>query len=372
MPPGSRPKPARSEAVNVHPSVVSPNSRMNRHDVAFAYKAGKTTMPDTLYPTDGLGQLTVGVDVSKKSLDLSSLGRRSEPRAIPNTPAACRRLAKRLTRLKPRVVAVEATGGYEQILVEALWEHDVPVAVLQPSRVRAHAKASGQLAKTDRIDARLIADFAMSKKIRLARKPSVEEQTLRLLTDRREQVVQDRVREIGRLEAVRDRTMRREIQRHIAHLEKLESSLDERIAQLIERVDSLRIKSTIMRRMLGVGPVVAHTLICRLPELGRVNRQSIAALAGLAPYANESGRWKGKRTIFGGRAEVRRVLYLAALTATRCQGPCRDRYLEMTARGKLKKVARIACARQMLVALNAQMAEHFASSESNPIPAIGS
>jgi len=343
---------------------------MNRHVVAFAYKAGKTTMPDTLYPTDGLGQLTIGIDVSKRILDIAGLEQRINFDSIPNTPAACRRLARRLIKLKPRVVAVEATGGYEQTLVQALWEHDLPVAVLQPSRVRAHAKASGQLAKTDRIDARMIADFARSKEIRLARKPSAEEERLRLLSSRREQIVEDRVRELGRLEAMRDSDMRREIKRHIARLQKLQSSLDERIAELIARVESLRTRNEIMRGILGIGPVVAHTLLCRLPELGVVNRQSIAALAGLAPYANESGRWKGKRTIFGGRAQVRRALYLAALTATRLRGPQRDRYQAMVERGKPAKVARIACARQILVMLNARMAEHFAHSKSDRLDQI--
>ena len=157
--------------------------------------------------------------------------------------------------------------------------------------------------------------------------------------------------------------MRREIRRQIDHLKKLERGLDERIAQLIERDDSLRSRSEVMRRMLGIGPVVTHTLLCRLPELGRVNRQSIAALAGLAPYANESGRWRGKRSIFGGRAEVRRALYIAAMTASRCEGPLRRRYQALMDRGKCRKVALIACARHILIALNARMAEHLASIE---------
>lgn len=315
-------------------------------------------MTHLLYPTDGTEQPTIGVDVSKRTLDVAGLGRSIS--SIPNTPAACRRLARRMLKLCPRVVAVEATGGYEQQLVEALWAFEIPVAILQPSRVRSSARADGQLAKSDRLDAQVIADFARSRKIRLAQKPDPQEQALRLLQDRRSQVVQDRVREIGRLEAVRDKPMRREIQRHIKHLLKLEADLDRRIAELIDSVQTLRAKSRVLRRMRGVGPVVATTLICRLAELGRTNRQHIAALAGLAPFDRDSGQYRGKRSIFAGRADVRRALYMAALSAIRHAGPIRDRYHGLIGRGKPPKVAIIACARTMLVALNAWMAEHLA------------
>lgn len=325
-------------------------------------------MQDVLYPTDGAGQATIGVDVSKNTLDLA--GARGLPASIPNTVAACRKLARQLKKIGLRVVAVEATGGYERTLVQTLWDHDIPIAILQPSRVRAHAKSAGQLAKTDRLDAKNIAYFASSMEIRLAKRPSPEVEKLRTLRDRREQIVKDRVQEIGRLEAVHDASMRREICRQIKHLKKIETDLDRRIQALIDSVDALRSKSKILRSARGVGPVVAATLLCHLPELGSVNRQAIAALGGLAPFANESGKWRGRRSIFGGRAEVRRVLYMAAMTAASHEGPMRDRYLAMIARGKATKVAFIAIARKILVSLNAQMAEHLASCESpQSIPA---
>lgn len=319
-------------------------------------------MNDLLYPTDGVDQYTIGIDVSKKTLVIA--GAATLPTSIPNTLAACKRLVKRLRRMGPRVVAVEATGGYERILVRALWDADLPVAILQPSRVRAHTKSAGQLAKTDRIDAAAIVDFARSMKIRLARRPCQDAEKLRVLCDRRSQIVQDRVREIGRLEAMHDPSMQREIKRHIKHLQKLEHSLDERIQQLVNSSESLKRKSAILRRNTGVGPVVAATLLASLPELGHVNRQAIAALGGLAPFANESGQWRGQRSIFAGRAAVRRAMYLAAMSSTRSGGPMRDRYRLLIENGKAKKVALVAVARRMLVGLNAQMAEHLAAHSS--------
>lgn len=314
-------------------------------------------MCDILYPTDGTSQPTIGIDVSKRTLDIAGTTRSTT--SIPNTEAACRKFVRQLRKVAPRIVAVEATGGYERVLVELLWDNDIPVAILQPSRVRAHARSSGQLAKSDGIDKEMIRDFALSKRVRLTRRPAPEAEALRVLRDRREQVVQDRVREMTRLEAVRDRSMQREIKRHIKYLEKVEHDLDQRIAHLIASTESLKSKSDVLRSTLGIGPTITATLLCLLPELGLVNRQEIAALAGLAPYANESGAWKGKRSIFGGRKEVRRALYLAARTAARYDGPIRDRYQRMIAAGKCSKVAAIACARTILVGLNARMAEHL-------------
>lgn len=324
-------------------------------------------MTDVLYPTDGADQPTIGVDVSKSTLELA--GADGLPPSIPNTVAPCRRLARRLARIGPRVVAVEATGGYERTLLQTLWDHDIPVAVLQPSRVRAHAKSAGQLAKTDRLDATNIASFARSMELRLARKPCPEAERLRVLHGRRRQIIDDRVREISRLEAVRDASMKREIKRQIDHLKKIETDLDRRIQTLIDSVETLRSKSEMLRQARGVGPVVATTLLCHLPELGSVNRQAIAALGGLAPFANESGKWRGRRSIFGGRTEVRRALYLAAMSAIRYDGPLRDRYQTMLTNGKPKKVALIAIARRILVGLNARMAEHIpATGGTSPIP----
>lgn len=310
-----------------------------------------------LYPNHGVDQITIGVDVSKKTLDLSPAP--GLPASIPNTVTACRALARRLRKIAPRVVALEATGGYEKTLVHALLDGDIPVAVVQPTRIRAHAKSSGQFAKTDQLDAVNIADFARALPIRLAQRPSAEEEKLRALRDRRAQVVQDRVREIGRLETMQCPSMRREISGQIKHLKRLEERLDERIQDLIESVDILREKNRLLCQARGIGPVGASTLICRLPELGYVNRQSIAALGGLAPYANESGQRRGKRSIFAGRAEIRRALYLAAMSAIRYDGPLRDRYQTMIGKGKPKKVALIAIARRILVGLNARMAEHL-------------
>lgn len=322
----------------------------------------ETTMQDLiLYPGDGAEQPTIGIDVSKKLLDLSP--EPTLPSSLANLDRVCRSFARRLRKINPRVVAVEATGGYEKTLVQALLDHDVPVAVLQPNRVRAYAKSCGQLAKTDRLDAANIASYARAVSVRLAQKPSPEAEQLRVLCDRREQVVQDRVRELGRLEAVRDKSMCREITRHIKQLKKIEVGLDARIQTLIDETESLRSKNDVLRRVRGIGPVIASTLLCLLPELGYANRQSIAALGGLAPYANESGQRRGRRSIFGGRAQIRRALYLAAFTNVRYAGPLRDHYRSMVRKGKPKKVALIAIARKILVCVNVRMTEHLASLE---------
>ena len=154
--------------MNVRPGCGLPEQPLEPTIVAFDYKAGKATMTDVLYPTDGIDQPTIGIDVSKKSLDIA--GSPDLRESVPNTVLACRRLAKQLVRISPRVVAVEATGGYERILVRALWDLDLPVAIIQPSRVRAHARSAGQLAKTDRLDASSIAGFARSMPIRFTRR----------------------------------------------------------------------------------------------------------------------------------------------------------------------------------------------------------
>jgi len=307
--------------------------------------------------------LYLGIDVSKKSLDLASADRHLG--RFPNTPAGHAQLILRIKERAPELVALEATGGYERPVTEALLNAGVVAAVVQPKCVRHFAKSLNWQAKTDPIDAQLIARFAAATDPRPADRPDPDATRLRALRDRRQQIVDDRVREQNRLEACADRQVQTEIRRSIKRLRKLERRLDQQIDQCIERSERLHAKAETLERAIGVGRQVAATMLAHLPELGTVNRQQITALAGLAPYARDSGQWRGRRTIFGGRAEVRRMLYLAALSAARWDPVLRAFYRKLIDAGKLKKVALVAVARKLLIRLNTAMKQLL---EQQPAP----
>lgn len=294
-----------------------------------------------------------GIDVSKATLDLGDeqghLGR------FKQTPGERKRLVCRLQQHQPTLVAVEATGGYERPIVEALLEAGIPVAVVQPFCVHHYAKSLKLRAKTDAIDAQLLARYARANQPRPAEQPDPESRRLRALRDRRDQVIEDRVREQNRLESCPDAEVQREIKRNIKRLQKQEAKLDEQIDQCIEQCPALHERAQVLGAVKGVGRTVTATLLAYLPELGRVNRQQIASLVGVAPHPRESGRWKGRRRISGGRAQVRRMLYMAAVTAARHDTVLHDLYRRLLEAGKEKKVALIAVARKLLVRLNTLM-----------------
>jgi len=271
------------------------------------------------------------------------------------TPRERCQLVRELKQHQPTLVAVEATGGYERPIVEALLEAGIPVAVVQPLCVHHYAKSLKLRAKTDAIDAQLLARYARANQPRQAEQPDPNSQRLRALRDRRDQIIEDRVREQNRLEACPHADVQREIKRNIKRLQKQEAKLDQQIDQCIEQCPSLRERAQVLGTVKGVGQIVTATLLAYLPELGRINRQQIASLVGLAPHPRESGRWKGKRRISGGRAQVRRMLYLAALTAARWDPVLRDFYCRLLEAGKEKKVALVAVARKLLVRLNTLM-----------------
>lgn len=306
----------------------------------------------------------LGIDVGKKSLDLADTQRHLGQ--FDNTPRQHAQLVRRLKRQGPTLVALEATGGYERPMVEALIQAGVPVAVVQPTCVRHFAKSLKLRAKTDKIDAGLIARFAQATRPQPASTPDPDATRLRALRDRRQQIVEDRVREQSRLEACPDSKVQADIRRSIARLRKLELGLDQQITRCIEQSKTLRSRARVLTQAKGVGMQVTATLLAHLPELGQVNRQQIAALAGLAPYACESGQWKGRRTIYGGRAEVRRMLYLAALTASRLDPVLKAYYQRLLAAGKLKKVALIAVARKLLVHLNTLIKQRLSQTANTP------
>lgn len=306
----------------------------------------------------------LGIDVSKNNLDLANtqkyLGQFNQ------TPKGLSRIIKQIQKQNPKLVTLEATGGYERDIVTKLLDANIPVAVTQPSCVRHFAQGCGLRAKTDAIDAQLLATFGQAINPRRAEKPSEAVLRLRALRDRREQIVDDRVREQNRLESCLDRTIQAELKRSIKRLKNQEAKLDKQIAVCVKQDQQLREKANVLGRAKGVGPIVTVTLLSYLPELGKVNRQQIASLVGIAPHPRESGRWRGKRSIAGGRAQVRHMLYLAALTAAHHDPVLHAFYQRLLVAGKEKKVALIAVARKLLVHLNTLMAEHLRKEQSPP------
>jgi transposase len=296
----------------------------------------------------------VGIDIAKETLDVGSVDRHLMQAA--NTSDGHRVVLESLRKMGATMVVVESTGIYGQNLVRALIAGGMAVAVVQAGRARHFANSINALAKTDQIDAVMLARFGAATKPRLHRLPSERLEHLRALIDRRAQVVEDRVREQNRLEACTNALIAKQLKTSMTRLEKAELSLDRLIAAAIDADDDFRAARDVVCDESGIGIQTAATLITKLPELGHVNRQEIAALAGLAPYDRSSGRWNGRRAIYGGRADVRRALYFAALTAVRWNSHIKEMYLRLLKRGKDKKLALIACARKLLVRLNSLMA----------------
>lgn len=295
----------------------------------------------------------VGIDVSKKTLDVAV-----KPLnllfSLPNTPAGHRALCTRLKPLSPTLVVVEATGGLELEAVIALSEGGITVAIINPRQVRDFAKACGQLAKTDRIDAGVLCDFA--QKIRPEPRPLPDKETraLEAMITRRRQLVDMLAAEKNRFSST-GKAMKKDVKRHITFLEKAIARFDQDLQQAIKNSPIWRVNDDILQSVPGVGPTCATTLMAQLPELGKLDRKQIAALVGVAPLNRDSGPKKGKRTIWGGRASVRAILFMSTLVATRHNPVIRDFYSHLIAQGKLHKVAMTACMRKLLTMLNAMI-----------------
>jgi len=249
---------------------------------------------------------------------------------------------------------LEATGGFEMLLVAKLANAGLPVVVSNPRRVRAFARSTGRLAKTDKLDAKLLAHFAAAVRPPVRTLPSEEEEQLTGLLARRRQIVDMLTVEKNRLHTVRP-ALRSDIEEHIAWLQEKLSKLDEEIDQFVQATPLWKEKDAILRSVPGVGRVTSTTLLGMLPELGKLNRQQIAALVGVAPVNKDSGRKQGKRRVYGGRADVRSVLYMAALAASKFNPVIKKFYERLIKQGKEKKVALTACMRKLLVILNVMM-----------------
>jgi transposase len=299
-----------------------------------------------------MDNIIVGIDVSKDRLDVA-LRPSGEVFAVGRNAAGLEQLAARLRELSPYLVALEATGGFETIAAAALAAAGLPVVVVNPAQIRAFATAIGQRAKTDPIDAAVIAHFAEATKP--APRPLPDEQT-RLLADlvaRRRQIVEMMAAEGQRERRLTDKRLRKSIARLRKAMEKELAELDGEIDDRVRGSPVWAEKEDLLASVPGVGPVIARTLIAELPELGNLNRKEIAALAGLAPFTRQSGQWRGKSFIGGGRVAVRSILFMGALVAIRHNPVLKAFFNRLIVAGKPKMVALIAVARKLLIILNA-------------------
>lgn len=293
----------------------------------------------------------IGIDVSKQLLEVAVHERDYQFRCA-NKASAFGELVAALIALRPALIVLEATGGLERAVVAALHGAGLPVVVVNPRQVRAFARALGQLAKTDRLDARVLAHFAAAVKPPPRPIKSQEETELDALSGRRDQLVEMLAEEKNRRASAATDSVREEIQEHIDWLRERIAELDQQLKKLVQGSARWQAKAQILQSTPGIGAVVAAALLAQLPELGTLNRQQISKLVGVAPLNRDSGEQRGSRHIFGGRAHVRRVLYMAALTASRCNPVIKAFYERLRARQKPFKVAITACMRKLLTIIN--------------------
>jgi transposase len=295
----------------------------------------------------------VGIDVSKDKLDVAVLGKKPIEQ-FANMKRGIANVVRYVKQFKPKLIVVEATGGYEEALVLALFEAGVPVALVSPQRVRQYARAKGLLAKTDQIDAQILADFGKNIQPRLFVGKSEERRKLSALVGRRTQLN-------GMLQAEKNRLritsveVKSSVKRIIAFLKAELKELNVQIQAFLKEHEEFGEQEKLLRTARSVGPVTAATLLADLPELGQLDRKQIAALVGVAPMNRDSGRKRGYRKTKGGRPDVRRALYMATLTGIRYNPILKPHYEQLVKRGKEKKVAITACMRKFLTILNAMM-----------------
>lgn len=295
----------------------------------------------------------VGIDVAKASLDIAV--RPTEERfSLPYEAGGLETLVSRLRQLAPTLVVLEATGGLERPLVRALVAATLPVIVANPRQVRDFAKATGQLAKTDPLDAQVLAHFAEAVRPALRAHPDAPTEELAALLARRRQLLEMLTAETNRA-ATTPAPVRKRIDAHVRWLRRELEQLDDDLDGTIRRSPVWRAQEDLLRSVPGIGPVLSRTVLAELPELGQLTHRQIAALVGVAPLNRDSGRLRGRRTCWGGRATVRRVLYMATLAATKWNTVIRAFYQRLCAAGKPKKVALVACMHKLLTILNAMV-----------------
>lgn len=298
-----------------------------------------------------------GIDVSKDTLDVAAFNSHKKWQ-FSNDDTGVHQLVEMLSKLTPALVVTEATGGYETPVAYALQKAGIQCAVVNPREIRDFAKATKKLAKTDTIDARVLAHFAAA--IKPEPRPLSDEQTqeLEAILTRRRQVVEMLTAEKNRLHMAR-KLVKEAIQGHIAYMGKELQQIDSDLQGRIEESPIQQEKYSLLQSVPGVGPHLSSTLIIELPELGSLNRRQIAALVGVAPLNHDSGAKRGKRSTWGGRPHVRSALYMAALVASRFNPPISQFYRRLCATGKAKKVALVACMRKLLIILNSMLKHHI-------------
>jgi len=294
--------------------------------------------------------VNVGVDVGKANLDIA-LHPSGQLYTIPNTEAHIRRFVRILKNYEIERVVVEATGRYEHALVQACNQAGLPIIVVNPISVRRYAQAIGVLAKTDRIDAQVIAQYAATLKPEFKPIPNKTSQKIKDLLVRRSQLLEMSTMEKNRLQIL-PKSLHRSIKSMLRMLQNQIETVTRQIEQEVTKVDQWRTKMEIMTSVPGVGKVLAYTFLSELPELGSLNRKEIAALVGVAPINRDSGKLNGKRRIRGGRHRVRTVMFMAMLSSIQCNPVFKRFYERLKAQGKIPKVALIACMRKMIVVLN--------------------
>lgn len=309
----------------------------------------------------------IGIDVSKDKLDVHCLATGNHSQ-YPNNEVGIEVLSKQLLSLAHPFVVCEATGGYESLMALSLHQKGLAVSVVNPRPVRDLAKGLNQLAKTDAIDARMIALYGSIVQPAPTAFASTVEKELKAWVLRRGQLVEMMSAEKNRRKQLKG-PAKDEVNEHIDWLKQRIRQIDEKIERLSESTTQWQETKAILQSAKGIGPVISSSLLVLLPELGKLNRRKITALVGLAPFNRDSGRYHGKRTIWGGRSSVRTLLYLALLSALQYNPPIRAYYEHLRARGKLKKVAIVACMRKFLICLNS-MVKNSAVWNNNKVTAV--
>ncbi len=292
-----------------------------------------------------------GIDVSKDRLDVAVIPSR-ETWQCPNDEDGIGKLITRFKKLSPALIVLEPTGGLEAPVAAALSAEGMPVAIVNARQIRDYARATGKLAKTDNLDALVMAEFAAAVKPQARQLRDEESEEIKATVSRRRQLLEMLTAEKNRL-AIARKNLKPGILAHIEWLKKEITDMDRDLRQRIEGSPIRRVKDDLLQSIPGVGRVLSATLLAELPELGKLNRRQIAALVGVAPFNRDSGMFRGKRSVWGGRAPVRAVLYMATLVSTRHNPVIRSFYQRLLERGKAKKVALVACMRKLLTIMNA-------------------
>lgn len=302
---------------------------------------------------DSLKQNVIGIDVAKQKLDIYDQ-KENRYSIVKNTPKGIEEFLRCIPE-DDSLFIMEATGGYESLLVEMLLQRNLKCAVVNPRQVRDFIRGCGRIAKNDRIDAQQLAFFGEVTNPKLMKKPDENGEKLKAIVNRRDQVTKQISQERNRLEHTRDEQLRKLIQQAIQFYKAQKNELDQQIEELLAKCESLKEDAGIIRSVKGIGSVTAAVLLSQLPELGQLNRGQVAKLVGVAPFVNDSGNRTGRRIIYGGRTSVRKALYMATLVATRWNDHIKRFYQKLLAKGKPKKLALVACMRKLLTILNAMV-----------------